>query len=72
MTRTIDAKTLKTRLAELGEMALIDVQEPGPCADGHLLFAVPIPYSRFELDIERLVPRTNVPLVLCDGGDGMA
>ncbi|MEZ5907618.1 MAG: rhodanese-like domain-containing protein [Hyphomicrobiaceae bacterium] len=72
MTRTIDAKTLKTRLAEPGEMALIDVQEPGPCADGHLLFAVPIPYSRFELDIERLVPRTNVPLVLCDGGDGMA
>jgi len=37
-----------------------------------LFFAVPLPYSRFELGLLDLVPNPSVRMVLCDDGDGVA
>ena len=68
MHRRIDAATLKSWLHDGAEIALIDVREAGEFGEGHLFFAVPLPYSRLELDIARLVPRLATRIVLCDGG----
>ena len=62
----ISASSLKGKLAELGELALIDVREEGAFAESHLLFAVSIPLDRLELSFVDLVPRQNTPVVLCD------
>ena len=72
MAADIDARTLKTWLSDGGEIALIDVREAGQFGEGHLFFAIPLPYSRFELGLPDLVPNPRVRLVLCDGGDGVA
>lgn len=72
MAAAVDAKTLKQWLSDGGEIAFLDVREPGQFAGGHAFFAVPLPYSRLELDIERLVRGRGVRMVLCDAGDGVA
>ncbi len=69
MASEIDARTLKDWLGSGDEIALMDVREPGRFSEAHLFFAIPVAYSRFELDIERLVPRKTVRLVLCDDGE---
>ena len=72
MSSTVEAATLKTWLSDGREIAFFDVREPGPFAGGHPFFAVPLPYSRLELDIGHLAPNRTVRMVLCDGGDGVA
>src|SRR5712675_1290821 len=72
MTTHIDAATLKAWLGDGREIALIDVSEHGQYGSGHPFFAVPLPYSRFELGLPALVPNPAVRLVLCDDGDGVA
>lgn len=72
MRSTVDAATVKAWLSDGKEIAFFDVREAGPFADGHPFFAVPLPYSRLELDIELLAPNRAVRIVLCDGGDGVA
>jgi rhodanese-related sulfurtransferase len=72
MRSTVDAATVKSWLSDGGEIAFFDVREAGPFADGHPFFAVPLPYSRFELDIGHLAPNRAVRMVLCDDGDGVA
>jgi rhodanese-related sulfurtransferase len=54
------------------EAALIDLREPGPFSEGHPLFAVPCPFGGLETAIGALVPRADVPVMLLDGGDGIA
>jgi rhodanese-related sulfurtransferase len=66
----IDAATLKGWLHEGHEIALLDVREAGQFAEAHLFYAIPAPYSRLEIDVERLVPRKATPVVLCDDGTG--
>jgi rhodanese-related sulfurtransferase len=68
----VDAATLKAWLSDGREIALLDVREHGQYGMGHLFFAVPLPYSRFEAGLLALVPNRSVRLVLCDGGDGVA
>ena len=68
MTGFIDAPTLKAWLHDGGEIALFDVREAGQFGEGHLFHAVPLPYSRLELDLFRLAPRLTVRLVLADDG----
>lgn len=72
MAKAIAAPTVKAMLSDGEEIALLDVREAGQYADGHPFFAVPLAYSRFEIDLERLVPRRSVRLVLIDDGDGVA
>ena len=72
MTRTITAAALRERLAGRGELALLDVREQGVHYRGHPFFAVSLPLSRLELMVADLAPRRSVPLVLLDGGEGLA
>ncbi len=77
MTGTVSPQALKGLLRgnpteETAELALLDVRENGTFGDGHLLFAVNLPLSRLETRIADLVPRLGTPIVLCDGGDGLA
>jgi rhodanese-related sulfurtransferase len=72
MTDRVDAVTVKAWLSDDREIALIDVREHGRYGEGHPFFAVPIPYSRFELELPALVPNLATRMVLCDGADGVA
>lgn len=67
---SIDAATLKRWLRDRAELALVDVREAGEFGESHLFRATPVAYSRFEPELERLVPRRSVRLVLCDGDGG--
>jgi rhodanese-related sulfurtransferase len=67
--RTISAIQLKAMLQDGHELALLDVREAGQFGKSHLLFAVPLSYSRLEIDIGRLVPRRATRTVLCDDGE---
>jgi rhodanese-related sulfurtransferase len=70
--RNIDAAAAKKLVHSRAEMAFLDVREHGPYGEGHPLLAVWCPYSRLELMAPSLVPNPKVPLVLIDGGDGIA
>ena len=59
---------VKELIVAAGELALLDLREEGTFADGHLLFAVPMPLSRLEMMACDLVPRRDVAIVLCAGG----
>lgn len=69
---SISAATARAWLNDGAEIALLDVREAGQFGEGHPFFAVPLPYSRLELDIPHLVPRTATRTVLVDAGDGVA
>ncbi len=69
---TITAEALHRGLAEGAELALLDVREQGVFGQGHILLANNLPLSRLELALRDLVPRRSVPVVLCDGGEGLA
>ncbi|MFS8973333.1 rhodanese-like domain-containing protein [Cupriavidus necator] len=68
----VDAVTLKGWLHDAAEIALFDVREHGQYGEGHPFYAVPLPYSRLELDVGRLAPRIDVRIALADDGDGVA
>jgi rhodanese-related sulfurtransferase len=64
----IPATRLREWLNDNDEIALFDVREAGEFGEGHPFFAIPLPYSRLELDIGRLAPRRDVRIVLLDAG----
>lgn len=68
MTPSIAANTLQQWLHDGAELALIDVREAGQFGEGHLFFAAPVPYSRLELDVGRLIPRAGTRIVVHDDG----
>ena len=70
MTNRIDARTLKQWLHDGSEIAALDVREAGQFGEGHLFYAIPLPYSRLEIDVGRLVPRTGTRLVVIDDDGG--
>ncbi|MBM3600297.1 MAG: thiosulfate sulfurtransferase [Alphaproteobacteria bacterium] len=70
--KSIDPIRLKAALRDGGELAILDVREDGQFPLGHLLYAVPAPYSRFEAVVGRLIPRRSTRVVLVDAGDGVA
>ncbi|MDG3039955.1 rhodanese-like domain-containing protein [Roseicyclus marinus] len=72
MAETITPQEANDRVLGQGEIALIDLREPGPFSEGHPLFAVPCPFSTLEVEIAVLVPRPSCPVMLLDGGDGVA
>jgi len=71
MTKKIDAPSLKGMIRDGRELALLDVREDGQFGEGHLLFAVPVPYSVLESRLDALLPRRTVRTVLVDDGDGV-
>jgi len=72
MPKLLTAPQLKSMLSDGREIALLDVREHGIFGEGHLFFAIPLPYSRFEADLPALVPNPATRIVLCDDGDGTA
>ncbi len=72
MVAQVDTRTVKTWVSDGSELALFDVREVGPYSEGHPFFAVPLHYSRLELDAERLAPNKAVRTVVFDGGEGIA
>ncbi|MFT3780090.1 MAG: rhodanese-like domain-containing protein [Ottowia sp.] len=61
---------LKTWLHDGEEIAVLDVREHGQYGEAHLFHATPLPYSRLELEVQRLVPRLDVRTVVYDDGTG--
>lgn len=73
LTSTIDAEALHTILTGTDEFALIDVREPRITAEqGSILLGVSLPLSKLELRVDGLIPRRSTPVVVYDGGEGLA
>ncbi len=72
MTQHVDAATLKQMITDGDELALLDVREDGQFGEGHMLFAVPMPYSFLEARLGTQLPRRLTRTVLVDAGDGVA
>ena len=68
----LSPQDVKPRLTDGGEIAFLDVREHGQYGEGHPFFAVPLPYSRLEIDAPRLLPCKAAPVVVLDDGDGVA
>jgi len=62
----VQASVLKSWLHDGEEIALLDVREAGQFGESHLFLAIPLPYSRLEIDVRRLVPRLTTRIVLID------
>src|SRR5215213_7058393 len=65
-------KELQARLASHREMALLDAREQGVHYRGHPFYASSAPLSKLEMVIADLVPRPSAPIVVFDGGEGLA
>lgn len=64
--RSVSPTALRDALLGPAEIAVIDVREQGLFARKSLLWGISIPYFRLELEIARLVPRLDTPIVLVD------
>lgn len=62
--------TVKFDLHGARETALLDVREHGEFAAGHPFLATPVPLSRFEPELLRLVPNPGTRIVFFDDGEG--
>lgn len=69
---SVDAAALRAALEAGGEIALVDVREERPFAEGHILTASQIALSCLELDLPQRAPCRATRLILCDGGEGLA
>lgn len=72
MTALITAQAAKQEIHGSDECALLDIREHGQYGEGHPFLSVHCPYSDFEQSLARLVPNTQVPIILMDDGDGMS
>ena len=68
----VEAKTVKSWISDEKELAFIDVRETAQHTAGHPLFSISIPFSEFEINIEKLLPNKNVRIVLFDNNDGIS
>jgi len=66
----VSATKLKEWAHDGKELALLDVREHGQYGEEHLFYVVSVPYSRLELEVQRLVPRKNVRLVMVGDESG--
>ena len=72
MTNKINATDLKKIISSNKEIAFIDVRELGQHTKGHPFFSISLPYSEFEIKIEKLVPNKKTQLVFIDNNDGIS
>jgi len=63
---------IRKKLLAGQEIALIDVREEDPYAQGHPLFAANISLSKFEVEILNRIPRLSTDIVIYDNGVGLA
>ena len=72
MKSLVEAKTVKSWISDDKELAFIDVREMSQHTAGHPLFSISIPYSEFEINVEKLVPNKKVRIVLFDNNNGVS
>ncbi len=72
MKNFVEAKTVKNWISDNKEIAFIDVRELAQHTAGHPLFSISIPFSKFEINIEKLLPNKKVRLVLFDNNNGIS
>jgi rhodanese-related sulfurtransferase len=72
MVASITPTELRRRFTEGGEIAVVDAREEAVFHARHLLMASCLPLSRLEMLAPVLLPRWTAPVVVCDGGEGLA
>ncbi len=72
MKNFVEAKTVKNWISDAKELAFIDLRELAQHTAGHPLFSISIPFSEFEINVEKLLPNKNVRIVLFDNNDGIS
>ena len=72
MKNFVEAKTVKSWISDEKELAFIDVRETAQHTAGHPIFSISIPFSEFEINIEKLLPNKNTRIVLFDNNDGIS
>ncbi|CRM72395.1 rhodanese homology domain-containing protein [Pseudomonas fluorescens] len=63
---------IRQALLDREEVALVDVREEAPFAQGHPLFAANISLSKLELEVYSRIPRRDTQVTLYDNGEGLA
>ncbi|OLF53491.1 rhodanese-related sulfurtransferase [Pseudomonas chlororaphis] len=63
---------IRQALLDREELALVDVREEAPFAQGHPLFAANIPLSKLELEVYSRIPRRDTQVTVYDNGEGLA
>ena len=72
MTALRTPEDIRQALLAGAEVALLDVREEAPFAEGHPLWAANLPLSRLELEAWSRLPRRDVAITLYDAGEGLA
>ncbi|KUM34216.1 rhodanese-related sulfurtransferase [Pseudomonas sp. EpS/L25] len=72
MTAVRTPAEIRQALLAGAEVALLDVREEAPFAEGHPLWAANLPLSRLELEAWARLPRRDVAITLYDDGEGLA
>ena len=72
MKNFVEAKTVKNWISDNKELAFIDVRELAQHTAGHPLFSISIPFSEFEINVEKLLPNKKVRIVLFDNNNGIS
>src|ERR1700724_728010 len=68
---TITPSQIRTALLLRDEIALLDVRHEAAFATGHPLFAANMAADRIGLEAAIRLPRTDVPIVVYDAGEGL-
>ncbi|AZF15895.1 rhodanese homology domain-containing protein [Pseudomonas sp. R3-18-08] len=63
---------IRQALLDHEEVALVDVREEAPFAEGHPLFAANIALSKLELEVYARIPRRDTQVTVYDNGEGLA
>jgi rhodanese-related sulfurtransferase len=63
---------IRLALLHREEVALVDVREEAPFAQGHPLFAANMPLSKLEIEVFARIPRLDTAITLYDAGEGLA
>ena len=66
MATAVDVRMLREWLNDGREIAVLDVNDGGPYADGHILVASNVPPAGLEVLVRQLVPRRSTRVVLTD------
>lgn len=68
--QTVSPSVLKKWIHDDAEIALLDVREHGEYGEAHLFYVVSTPFSKLESEVDRMVQRKNVRIVLVDETGG--
>jgi rhodanese-related sulfurtransferase len=68
---TVTPSQVRRALLLRDEIALLDVRHEADFATGHPLFAANMAADRIALEAGTRLPRKDVPIVVCDAGEGL-